>query len=339
MAANSAENDNILVNKITELALAFQGSRILFSAFELGLFNALGDVERSSGEVAMTLGTDPRATDRLLNALCSLGLLKKKMGLFSNTPLTLRFLVKGKPEYMTGLMHYVHLWDSWSALTEAVREGKSLLAGDINERGDEWLSSFIAAMHERARRHAPSVVAMIDISRVSRLLDVGGGSGAYAMAFVRAKDDLRATVFDLPNVIPLTQKYIVEEGLSDKVDTVVGDYYTDNLGSCFDLVFLSAIIHSNSPEQNIELIDKACRAVNPGGKLVIQDFIMDGDRTTPAFGTFFALNMLVATDSGDTYTETEVRMWMEGAGLSNIHRKDTEIGTSIVIGELSPGIH
>ena len=333
MDVNSARKDIILGNQITELALAFQGSRILLSAIELDLFTAMGDVERSGGEVAMTLGTESRATDRLLNALCTLGIVKKKKGRFSNTPLTLRFLVKGKPEYMAGLMHYVHLWDSWNTLTQAVREGISVVARPINERSDNWLRSFIAAMHERARRHAPSVVAMIDLSRVSRILDVGGGSSAYAMAFIRAKGDLRATVFDLPNVIPITQKYIAEEGLSDKVETVVGDYHTDDLGKGFDLLFLSAIIHINSPEQNQTLIDKACRALNPGGKLIVQDFIMDEDRTTPAFGALFALNMLVGTEAGDTYTEREVRTWMEGAGLSNIHRKDTEIGTALMIGE------
>ena len=210
-----------------------------------------------------------------------------------------------------------------------------MVAGHINEKGDNWLESFIAAMHDRAHRHASSVVAMIDLSRVSRILDVGGGSGAYAMAFMRAKDGLRAMVFDLPNMVPLTQKYIAEEGLSDKVGTVVGDYHTDDLGSGFDLVFLSAIIHSNSPKQNQALIDKACRALNPGGKLVIQDFIMDEDRTTPAFGAFFALNMLVGTEAGDTYTEREVQRWMGEAGLTNIHRKDTEIGTTLMIGEKS----
>lgn len=333
MDVNSARKDAILGNQITELALAFQGSRILLSAIELDLFTALGDVEQSGGEVAMTLETESRATDRLLNALCTLGMVKKRNGRFSNTPLTLRFLVKGKPEYMAGLMHYVHLWDSWSTLTRAVREGRSVVARPINERSDNWLRSFIAAMHERARRHASSVVAMIDLSRVSRILDVGGGSGAYAMAFIQAKGGLRATVFDLPNVVPLTQKYIAEEGLSDKVETVVGDYHTDDLGKGFDLVFLSAIIHINSPEQNQTLIDKACRALNPGGKLIVQDFIMDEDRTTPVFGALFALNMLVGTEMGDTYTEREVRTWMGEAGLANIHRKDTEIGTALMIGE------
>ncbi|MFA4915953.1 MAG: methyltransferase [Syntrophales bacterium] len=331
----SRDNNNISEVQIRDMALAFQGSRVLLTAYELGIFTALGEMERSGEEVAKIIKTESRATDRLLNALCALGLVKKKNGRFSNTPLALRFLVKGKPDYMAGLMHYAHLWDAWSSLTQAVRKGRSVTTRPTNERGDKWLKSFIAAMHERAVRHAHAVVGMIDLSHVSQILDVGGGSGAYTMAFVQAKKGIRATVFDLPNVIPLTQKYISEAGISDKVETVIGDYNIDSFGRDFDLIFLSAIIHSNSPEQNQVLMDKIYYALNPGGQLVIQDFIMDEDRTTPPFGALFALNMLVGTEAGDTYTEREIRVWMQETGLSNIYRKDTEIGTTLIIGEKS----
>lgn len=320
-------------DQIMELAFSFQRSRIFLTGYELGLFSVLGDGERSSEEVARAVGTEARATDRLLNALCAMGFLGKREGRFSNTPFTSRFLVKGKPEYMGGLMHIVHLWDTWNTLTQAVRQGRSVVAEHVNERGEKWLDAFIAAMHERARRNAPVVVAQFDLSGVYRVLDVGGGSGAYSMAFVRARDGIRATVFDLANVVPLAKKYIDQEGLSDKVKTIVGDYNKDDLGSNFDLVFLSAIVHSNSCDQNKALIQKASKALNPGGQLVTQDFIMDEDRTSPPFGALFSLNMLVGTEAGDTYTESEVRGWMGDAGLSQVERKDTEFGTTLIIGE------
>ena len=188
-------------------------------------------------------------------------------------------------------------------------------------------------MHERAHRNAPNVVSLLDLSNVYRVLDVGGGSGAYSMAFVHAREGILTTVFDLPNVTPLTREYIDQEGLSEKVETVEGDYNKDNLGSNFDLVFLSAIVHINSYDQNKALIHKASKALNPGGQVVIHDFIMDDDRTAPAFGTLFSLNMLVGTEAGDTYTESEVRSWMGEAELSNVKRKDTEFGTTLIIGK------
>ncbi len=336
-AQKTTAKDALSPDSIMETALAFQKSRVLLTAHELGLFTALGEEGKTSGETAKVLRTEGRATDRLMNALCAMGLLNKNEGRFSTSPLASRFLVKDKPEFMAGLMHSVHLWDTWSTLTQAVRHGKSVMSRNVSEHGKEWVSAFIAAMHLRARRQASGIVSLLDMSDVRRVLDVGGGSGEYSMAFVRAKEGSRATVLDLANVIPLTRSYIEKEGLSDKVKTVTGDYKIDALGSGFDLIFLSAIIHSNSPEENRALMRKASEALNPHGQVVVQDFIVNEDRTGPAFSALFALNMLVATESGDTYTESEVRMWMEQAGLSGIIRKDTAFGTSLIIGKRRSG--
>jgi 2-polyprenyl-3-methyl-5-hydroxy-6-metoxy-1,4-benzoquinol methylase len=319
-------------DEIREVAYAFQKSRILLTAYELDLFTVLGKDPKTSGEVARSIGADARATDRLMNALCAMGLVTKDDGRFSNTQVASRFLVRDEPGYMAGLMHTVNLWDTWSTLTQAVLQGTATAHREVNGRGETWLTAFIAAMHARASREASTVVAEIGVSGVSRVLDVGGGSGAYAMAFVRAGDGIRATVFDLPNVIPLTRTYVEHEGLSDKVDITAGDYLTDDLGSGYDLVFLSAIIHSNSTEQNRSLIKKCVRALSQGGRVIVQDFIMDENRTDPPRGAFFALNMLVGTAAGDTYTEAEVRTWMQEAGLSGIIRKETPFGSTQIVG-------
>jgi cyclopropane fatty-acyl-phospholipid synthase-like methyltransferase len=167
---------------------------------------------------------------------------------------------------------------------------------------------------------------------VSRVLDVGGGSGAYAMAFARARRGITAVVFDLPGVVPLTRGYIQEEGLSAAVETQAGDYLKDSIGGGYDIVFMSAVIHSNSAEENKALFRKAAAALEPGGRLVVQDFLIDEDRSGPLQPALFALNMLVGTPSGDTYTESEVRGWMIEAGLRDISRLDTPIATNLVIG-------
>ena len=331
--------DIVSPDQIMELAICFQRSRILLTAFQLEIFTALGPGNKSSKEVATSMGTDLRATDRLMNALCSMGLMEKRDDRFSNTPATSCFLVKDSPHYLGGLMHMVHLWESWSTLTQAVKKGKSVVSGHIKEKDERWLAAFISAMHDRASRHAPHVVSLLDLSGVSRVLDVGGGSGAYSMSFVRAKEDVRATVFDLADVTPLTKKYVEEEGLSHKVETVNGDYNEDDFGSDFDLVFLSAIVHINSDDGNRSLIKKASEALKPGGQVVVQDFIMDDDRTSPSFGAVFSLNMLVGTEEGDTYTESEVRSWMNEAGLTDIEKKDTDAGTSLVIGKKPVFLH
>ena len=123
-----------------------------------------------------------------------------------------------------------------------------MTARPVGAREDAWLRAFIAAMHWQACQHAPRVVASLDLSGVSRVLDVGGGFGAYAMEFVRAKPGISATVFELPTVLPLTAEYVRQAGLEERVAVVAGDYDKNDLGRGFDLVFLSAIIHSNSPQ-------------------------------------------------------------------------------------------
>jgi SAM-dependent methyltransferase len=331
-SSKDSQKQGISAGRIRELSRAFQSSRVFLTGYELDVFSVLGDEEKTSEEVAGVIGTDPRGTDRLLNALCALELLTKSGDIYANSPVASRFLVKGKPDYQSGLMHTVHLWDSWTTLTGAVRHGGTIMQRPTNERGREWLEAFIAAMHARAAVEAPFVIGKLDLAGVSRVLDVGGGSGAFSMAFVRAGDGLESTVFDLPNVVPLTQGYIEREGLSGRIHTVPGNYHTDELGAGFDLAFLSAIIHSNSFEQNQELVHKVSRALNPGGRIVISDFIMEDTRVEPMFGAFFALNMLVGTPAGDTYTESEIKTWMEEAGITFTERIDLGPGTGLMIG-------
>ncbi len=323
---------DISANDIRDIAQGFTESRILLTAFELDLFTAVAEGGKLSLDMARQLGTDERATDRLMNALCALGLLEKNDGRFSNSPIACRFLVKGQPNYMSGLTHSVSLWNNWTTLTEAVGQGKSVMPKPLTERDEEWTTGFIDAMHQRASVQAPEMADLLNLEGVSRILDIGGGSGVFAMALVRAKKSIRATVFDLPQVVPLARKYIEQEGLSARIEAIGGDFKKDEFGSGYDLVLLSAIVHMNSFEQNRVLVRKCAMALNPGGQVVISDFIMDEDRTGPLFGALFALNMLVGTTSGDTYTESEVRQWMEKAGLSEITRKETSFAPTLIIG-------
>jgi SAM-dependent methyltransferase len=317
---------------IQELANQFRASRVFLTAYELGIFTAVGDGSKTSEEVAKEIKTNPRATDRLMNALVTLSLLNKTHGKFSNTGLTAKHLVKGKPGYMAGLSHIVNLWDNWSTMTESVRRGTSaFIRKTVNERGEDWLEAFIAAMHSR-KQQAVMIAEMLDFTDVSSVIDIAGGSGLFVTEFLRRKPDMKAFVFDLPNVIPITEKYIRQEGFEGKVKMITGDYLKDDLGSGYDIAFLSAIIHSNSPDENKLLFSKCYKALNKNGKLVVVDWIMDESRTSPEAGAMFALNMLVATEAGDTYTESEVKNWMEETGFGSITRQTAEGGLGIVTG-------
>ncbi len=316
---------------LLQLARAFRQSRILLSAHELGIFTALGDEEKSSDEIASALDLNPRATNRLMNALVVLGLLEKQGDKYTNSALARKHLVAGSPDYFGHLGHANNLWNSWSTLSEAVRQGGSVMP-KADERGDERRAAFIGAMHHFGHERAAAIAASLELSGVKRVLDVGGGSGIYAQEILRRAPRASATILDRPEVIPLTRKYITEAGLHDRVSFLPGDFTVDDLGSGYDIVLLFAIIHMLPPAGCRKLIDRCAASLNPGGQLIIRDFVVDEDRTGPPDAVLFAINMLVGTDGGDSYTQSEMYGWMKQAGLGHFERKRPTPGTSLLIG-------
>lgn len=317
---------------IREMFNGYRVSRILLSAFELDFFTLLGGNGMTAAQLSNRCGTSERSTEMMLNALCALELLKKREGIFYNTAESLRYLDRNSEDYLSGLHHSISLWRVWSTLTEAVKKGHRVAWADEEKQGTEWLVPFIEAMHDRAKRNASQVVGQLPLGGSRKILDLGGGPGTYAMEIARMYPDITAWVFDLPEVIPLTRQYIDREGLTERVFTLSGDFMQDDIGSGYDMIFVSAIIHSYSPEANRGLIRKCVQALGDRGMLVIQDYIMDEERTSPVDGALFAINMLVNTDAGSTYTEKEVTGWMQDAGLTGIMRIDTANRTVQMVG-------
>jgi hypothetical protein len=228
--------------EIYEMISAFRMSRVILTAFELEIFSILEKKNLTSKQIALRAKADIRGIDRLLNALCDLGLVIKKQGHFANTSLSRKYLVKGQPNFLAGLSHSVELWKSWSTLTQAVIQGTTVIDRTDSELNENRLPGFIAAMDERASSHADEIIKRLDLTNVCKTLDIGGGSGAYSIALVRAKEDIQATVFDLPDVIPLTQSYVNKSGFSSRIDFIEGDFKRDSFKSGYDLILLAAII-------------------------------------------------------------------------------------------------
>ncbi len=300
----------------------FQESRVLLTAVELDLFTAVG-AGADAPQVSSKLGTDLRATGTLLNALVAVGALAKEGEVFHNTPETALYLVEGASEYARpALMHTVNMFRSWATLTDCVRAGAPVIPPGVDRKDEEWTASFIAAMHRGAQGTAAQMVRVVGVKGVRRLLDIGGGSGAYSIAFAKARPSLRAEIFDLESVLPIARKHIDEAGVAERVATRAGDLRTDEFGEGYDLVLLSSICHMLNPEENRDLIRRCYRALTPGGRVVIRDFIVEPDRTAPKFAALFAINMLVGTKSGSTYTEAEYRSWIADAGFRDFQRPD-----------------
>jgi len=325
MAVTSFSNSEIMI-----LATGFQKSRIILTAVELDIFSIIRSGGKSIMEISEAVSGNPKATERLLEALCAIGLLVKKDNLYFNTDSSEKYLVKGMPEYLGGLNHQAHLWHSWTNLTSIVRQGQGTGILSSSLANADWSRAFIAAMQARGMARAKIIATMLNLNHAKLMLDLGGGSGVFAAAILEKNENMHAVVFDLPEIVPITQEYFAQFRSGSRMKTIADDYHRDDIGQDYDLIFMSAVIHSNSFEENAKLIAKCARSLNKNGQLIIVDYVMDESRIEPATGAMFAINMLVGTDGGDTFTENEIKEWFHSAGLLHRYTQRLEDGNSIV---------
>ncbi len=310
--------------EIIEDLLAFQKSRILLTAIELEVFTILSGKLLTAEEVARELETETNVVERLLNALFALGYLRKAKGKFYNSKVAEEYLVEGKENFIGIAPHYSFLWDSWSKLTYKLKP---------NFKKKNATESFIKGMHYRGKKDARLIPFLLSLNNVKKMLDVGCGSGVFSYGIIDAKPDVHADLLDLPDVINMARKYAEKEGKTKNVNFIPADYKTVELKQKYDLILLSSVIHSNSFEENEKLIRKCSNALNPKGQLVIRDYVMNADRTEPAKGTLFSINMLVNTSAGDVFTKDEIISLLETAGLKNIEFKEAGKSSTIVIAQ------
>jgi SAM-dependent methyltransferase len=228
--------------------------------------------------------------------------------------------------------HHFSLWRRWFILTDAVWVGYAVSVAEMVERGDDWTVPFIAAMHKNAAQRAPMVVQVVGAGGVRRMLDVGGGSGVYSIVFARASAALRAEILDLFTVLPIAERHVAEAGFAERVTVRAGDLRTGEFGSGYDLVLLSSICHMLGPDENRDLVSRAARALSPGGRVVVSDFVLDEDGPAPRQAVLFSINMLVGTPSGRSYRESEYRAFLGEAGLVSVERVRLPGPTHLVFG-------
>ena len=303
---------------VLEDVRGFFKSRVILTAAEMDLFTRLEKGQATADDLAKELRCDQRCLIRLLDCLVALKLLSKQDSVYQTSERGSLLSATHAETELPMVLHLSGLWETWSGLTDTVKTGSNPKRKPVSERGDESLEAFIGAMHVVGRSLSKEIAESYDLSPFKRLLDIGGATGTYIMAFLETNPKMTAVLFDLPDVIPMAEKRLERKGLLERVELVSGDFYKDELPKGCDLALLSAIIHQNSPQENLDLYHKIHRALEPGGKVLIRDHVMDTDRTSPPQGTLFAINMLVNTEGGDTYTFDEIKDCLSAAGFGGI---------------------
>ncbi len=284
----------------------------------LDIFTTIGKKNLRLHEISDKLKIDELGAEYLLNALSSVGLLIKKNNHYSNSIPAINFLSRESPEYIGhAILHQHHMLDGWVQLHEVVKKEGPV---DMRSYGDDIEhESYLMGMFNTGMQIAPEVASLTDFSGRHRLLDLGGGPGAYAINFCLANPELSAVIYDLHSTKQFAMKQVEKFGLTDRIEFAGGDF-NDAPITCgpYDIAWLSNVLHLNKPEVCLRIIKKTVEAMNPGGLIFIHDFILDNTKDSPEIPALFALHMLVATPSGRLYSEEEIGGMLEDVGVKNV---------------------
>jgi SAM-dependent methyltransferase len=324
-------------SELLQLSGGYWSICALHAAVKLDIFTCLSDGDLTAEEISRRTGSDLRGMTMLLDALSSLELLAKTSDRYCAPPSSLQFLSRNSESYLGYIiLHHHQLMAGWTHLDEAVIKGAPIGTRASHNDDESARENFLMGMFNLASLLAPKVVPCIDLSGRGRLLDLGGGPGTYAIHFCRHNPELRAVIYDLPTTRRFAEKTVESFLLSDRISFSAGDILSDNIGSGFDVIWISHLLHSEGP-QNAELIlKKAVQALVPGGLVLVQEFILDNTRDSPPFPALFSLNMLIGTNSGQSYSNTELAGMMTRAGIVDIRRVPLELpnGAGIMAGSI-----
>ena len=316
----------------------------LQAAVVLDVFTVLetlleGQQQVTVADLAKAVECDERAFAMLVTALASLGLFDREGDTLTLPDSARKFLSRRSSEYAGHIIqHHYHITPGWTRLPEAVKTGRRTRENSsIFTESETEREAFLMGMFNVAVNQAETIAKAMPLHDKKRLLDLGGGPGTYAVFFCKEHAHLTSTIFDLPTSEKFALGVVERFGLSDRVDFCGGNFLSDELPTGYDVVWLSQVLHGESPENAALLVDRAAKTLTGGGIVAVQEFFVGDTRKGPAPSALFGLNMLVGTADGQAYTWGEVASMLMDAGATTIERLDIALpgGCGILVGKFS----
>lgn len=291
---------------------------VLLAALELDLCTAVGNRTWTVPALANKLKVSERGLAILCRNLAMAGVLLKRGARYQNTRLGRTALNANHPAYRGGYVDLIKRhWHDWCRLPESIRSGLPI-DHDVPD-SPEWRRRFTWAMHHRTLEIAPAIAAQVKLGRAGTLLDLGGGPGTYALAFLAHNPRLRATVCDREAALDVAREVAATHRAGRRLSFLPLDFTKDPIRGAYDVIWYSNVLHIYSPTDNQAIFRRALAALSPGGRLIIQDaFLHDREGLFPADASLFAVSMLLFTEAGDTYSASEVKRWLSDAGFSRV---------------------
>jgi ubiquinone/menaquinone biosynthesis C-methylase UbiE len=296
------------------LLWTFAEHRVITVAARTGILGQLAEHTSPTNDVARELELDPLATGKMIRALAALGIVEADEDRYRVAGELRPYFLPGDNNLLPFLEHSHTMYERWGATLEPWLRGDDR---PVAERTPEEVRRFGAAMRAMGSQMARRVAAVLDFEGAERLLDVGGGWGHFAKAFCRVQANLRATVLDIPEVAERATANLKGTDLENRIDFLAGDYLSTDYGTDFDLVLFANVLHQETGDRAMEMMQRGAAALAPGGRVVVVDFAIDDQQREHLLGALFAINM---RSFGDTWPEPTIRGWMESAGLADIAR-------------------
>jgi SAM-dependent methyltransferase len=309
--------------RIMKAAWGYAAPLILEAGVRVGLFDALAGGPKTLAEVRAATGASERGLRIILNCLVGLGLLTKNgPARYALTPEADAYLVSSKPAYLGGFLRHTssHLIPKWLNLTDIVRTGHPAVAVNQEGTGAEFFEKFVEDLFPLNFGAANALADALAIDKASgpvTVLDLAAGSGVWSIALAKRSPRVRVTAVDWPGVLPATQRTAERHGVADRFRFFAGDLMSVDFGTGYQVATLGHILHSEGEARSRKLLAKTAAALARGGTIAIAEWLVDPDRTGPPMGLIFAVNMLVNTDEGDTFSFEEIAGWLKEAGFVN----------------------
>lgn len=321
---------------IFQMSFSFVPSRVLSAGVALDVFTHIAAGSRSVEEISKAAGASERGMRMLLDSLVALQILNKDENRYELTPLSAEFLVRDSQNYIGEMLRSERTWEAWSNLTESVRTGEPFQRVEAKDRAEDFFPMLVRGLHiinGPAARRTAEILGAGTTHKGMSVVDVACGSGIWGISIAEADKSARVTAQDFPGLFETTKGYLKRHNVEDQFNFLPGDLKEVDFGEgCYDLALLGNIVHSEGEDSSRDLFQRLNRALKPGGRIVIIDMVPNDLRTGPPFPLFFALNMLINTEQGGTYTLEEYTRWLEDAGFKRVETADIQSHSPLIIG-------
>ena len=337
MSKKTRRKKQVTPERLMELSFAYAPPLIISAGVRNKVFDSLEEGAKTPKQLAEETGASARALGILMNALVGLGLLKKdRQGEYSLTPESAAFLVSKKPGTHAGFFGTIapQLISRWLQLSDIVRQGRPAVAVNQETEGTEFFSQLVENIIPMSYPPAQRLGDHLNLARVKneiRVLDLGAGSGIWGIALAQKSPRVRVTGVDWAGMIPTTKRITQKFGVGDRFNYIEGDMLEANFGSGYDIATLGHILHSEGEDRSRELLRKIFRALKSGGTIAIAEWLVNEDRTKPLPSLMFAVQMLVNTEKGDTFSFNEIKNWLEEAGFKKVRKLEAPGPSPLVL--------